>query len=84
MVMQATVDYLVGGSNPDRAKRAAVPPAVVNPPGFESPTQNSALGCVTRVGCDNLVPPHCFESSDQKHLTPPQPPPPRQKSVIQF
>ena len=45
--MQPTVEFLVGDSNPSRVKIAAAPVAAVDQPGFEPPTKNSAVGCVT-------------------------------------
>ena len=47
MVMQPIAVFLVGGSNPGWANMAAAPPATVDRPGFEPPTQNSAVGYVT-------------------------------------
>ena len=38
MVLQPAADFLVGGSNPGRAKTTAAPPTTVNRPGFEPPT----------------------------------------------
>ena len=47
MVMQPTADCLVGGSNPGQANMAAAPPTTVDRQGFELPTYNSAVCCVT-------------------------------------
>ena len=38
MVIQTTADFLVGGSNPVRAKIAVPPPTTVSRPGSEPPT----------------------------------------------
>ena len=47
MVMQLTTPFLVGSSNPGQADMAAVPLSTGDRPGFEPPTQNIAVGCVT-------------------------------------
>ena len=59
MVMQLTAIFLVGGSNPGRAKMA-VPPKVSRP-GFEPPTENfaSAVLPFDRRLCDSDNLPHC-------------------------
>ena len=56
MVMQPTAEFLVSGSNPGQAKTAAAPAATVDRPGFEPPTYNSAVGCITiRPGFDVIA-----------------------------
>ena len=78
MAMQPTTDLLVGGSNPGSANMAAVPPAV-DRPGFEPPTQNYAVGCVTiRPGFDVTVMSLSTAwrlLSENLPPTPPSPPP---------
>ena len=78
MVMQLNADLLFGGSNPNWANMATLPPLTVGRPGFEPPTENfvSAALPFDRRWCDSDMPPHCLEPSERKLLTPPHPPPP--------
>ena len=39
--------FSVSGSNPGRPPAGSVGGATVAPPGFEPPTKNSAVGCIT-------------------------------------
>ena len=76
MVMQLTAGLLVGGSNPDRASMAPPPPPTDGRPGFQPPTENFASAALQfdRRWSDSNTPPHCWEPSERKLLTPPVPP----------
>ena len=54
MVMQLTMVFLVGGSNPGRVNTAP-PPPTISRPGFEPPTKNFAFAVLPfdRRLCDS-------------------------------
>ena len=77
MVMQAAVDFLVGGSNPGAADTAAAPPAVSTHQDSNRRPKNLQLSALPfdRGWMRHKCVSHCLEPSQQKLLDPPPTPP---------
>ena len=85
MVMQATADFSISGTNPGGANMTLPAPPTICPPGFEPLTENSVSAALPfdRRWCEKDLSPHCLEPSEHKLLTPP-PAPPLKKVISSF